>query len=389
LDAAGELVVAMVYSEIADRFLVQLPNGKLAAYRQADATITDRPYEPVSKKALLAELAKEQFQGYKTRETNRYVYVYNTSEEFYKATSTILETMYPALYKYCEREKLDVHDPDVPLVVVMFKTEAEFQAYHRMPDGVVAYYNGVSNHVMMYEQSRLAEIAPELAIKQSISTIAHEGVHQILHNIGVQQRLSRWPMWISEGLPEFFAPTKVDKRVRWKGVGLVNDLRMHSLLEYIKQRPTSEPGQLVRETVDAEQLDATGYAEAWALTHYLAKYKRKEFFAYLRDVSQFQSLARREQPDVDLFVKHFGQDYAELESAMLKSLKKLPYSDPIANQTHYLVILAGAGGRRISVGVSPAHVQQLIAQAPGAAVTVQAFPDRASAERAFHAAAGR
>ena len=82
----------------------------------------------------------------------------------------------------------------------------------------------------------MAEIAPDLAVKQSISTIAHEGVHQVLHNIGVQQRLSRWPMWISEGLPEYFAPTQVDERIRWKGVGLVNDLRLHSLVEYLRER---------------------------------------------------------------------------------------------------------------------------------------------------------
>ena len=111
----------------------------------------------------------------------------------------------------------------------MFRTQEEFEKYREVPPGLVAYYNGLSNHVVMFEQSKLAEVAPELAFKQAISTIAHEGVHQVLHNIGVQKRLSRWPVWMSEGLAEYFAPTELDRRVRWKGVGLVNDLRLHEL----------------------------------------------------------------------------------------------------------------------------------------------------------------
>ena len=157
----------------------------------------------------------------------------------------------------------------------MFRTQAEFDEFRRMPPGVAAYYNGVSNHVVMYEQSRLAEIAPDLAVKQSISTIAHEGVHQILHNIGVQQRLSDWPMWIGEGLPEYFAPTQVDKGVRWKGVGLVNDLRQYSLQQLLKEpQATQTPGALVEKTVQAEQLDSDGYALSWALVHYLARHSK-------------------------------------------------------------------------------------------------------------------
>src|SRR5436309_1049105 len=75
---------------------------------------------------------------------------------------------------------------------------------------------------------------PDLALGQAISTIAHEGVHQILHNIGVQRRMSVWPMWLSEGLAEFFAPTTVDGKLRWKGPGQVNDLRMFELEEYVR-----------------------------------------------------------------------------------------------------------------------------------------------------------
>ena len=226
-------VVAKVHVEVGDALVVLLPDGRLTSVSKDSVTLTDRPFEPASKKEMVAGL-KEQFPGFEVRSTRRYLYVYNCSDAFRKATGRILETMYPALFAYVEWQKIPVHEPRTLLVVVIFKTEDEFEEYRPMPEGVAAYYNGVSNRIIMYEQSRTAVLAPELAIKQSISTIAHEGVHQILHNIGVQKRLSRWPMWISEGLPEYFAPTEIGRRTRWKGVGLTNDLRMYGLIRHLE-----------------------------------------------------------------------------------------------------------------------------------------------------------
>jgi len=113
-----------------------------------------------------------------------------------------LDTMFPGVVTYAKAQKIETHEPEVPLVALMFRTEEQFQGYQRAPPGVVAYYHTLSNRVVMYEETRLANIKKELAIQQSLATIAHEGAHQILHNIGVQQRLSIWPMWLSEGLAE-------------------------------------------------------------------------------------------------------------------------------------------------------------------------------------------
>jgi hypothetical protein len=297
--------------------------------------------------------------------------------------------MFSPLFDYCKRQKLPVKDPEWPLVVVMFRTEEEFDKFRDMPDGVVAYYNIVTNHVMMYEQSRLGEIAPDLAVKQSISTIAHEGVHQILHNIGVQQRLSSWPMWISEGLPEYFAPTQTDKGVRWKGVGLMNDLRQHTLQQMLKEKRTSgTAGKLIENVVQTDDLDADGYAVAWAMTHYLAKQRQEEFFDYLREVSRMQPL-EEEKDSLPMFQRHFGRDLAELETSMLKHLAKQPYVDPITNQTHYVAMLTSGLRRSVIITTSPAVIrkwqeERAAEMAPAersrARLQIQALPTRAAAE---------
>ncbi|MDG2383842.1 MAG: DUF1570 domain-containing protein [Pirellulaceae bacterium] len=374
------LVVGIVHVEVGNRFVVLLPNGQLISAKSDEVTPTERPFVAATKAEIAHELTTGRFQGFRTRTTKRYIYVYNTSDAFATATSRIMETMYPGLFNYFRRQRIPVEDPRFPLVVVMFRTQDEFEKYRSMPPGLVAYYNGLSNHVVMYEQSRLTEIAPELAFKQSISTIAHEGVHQILHNIGVQQRLSRWPLWFSEGLAEYFAPTDLRKRVRWKGVGLVNDLRLHELSEHFKAnrgKPTS--GQLIRKTVEATSLDSLGYATSWALVNYLAKHERANFYAYLRRVSKIGPLETA-QPG-SLFTEFFGSDYLKLENEVFKHLRTLPYVDPIANQTHYALLIFGKK-RQLMITSSPQQLQLYKRQqAKGKQFQIKAFPNRSTAQQ--------
>jgi hypothetical protein len=354
-------VVALLHADVGNRRLVILPDGRLQSVPATVAPLIENPFVPATKEQIAAELKAKGFSDFKARSTARFVYVYNTSEAFCKGTSRILETMYPAILAYFKRLKIPVDHPQVPLVAIMFRTEEEFQKFERVPPGIAAYYNSQSNHIVMYEQSDLVEVAPELAMKQSIGTIAHEGIHQILHNIGVQQRLSRWPMWLSEGLAEYFAPTTVDQRMRWKGVGMPHDLRMYELKQYMDAKP-GESGEIVEQVVGAERLTSSGYAAAWSLTHYLASRQKEKFQAFLRDVAKLGPLEPREeragQASRRLFEAHFGSNYASLEKAMLDHLKSLPYVDPIANQTHYVVLLDSSTMRTAGVTTSPGNARR-------------------------------
>lgn len=327
--------VAQVYLEVGSHYVVILPDGTLRSIEKRLTTDTDRPFEPMSKDELTS-LLKKQFPGFKTRATRRYICVYNTSDGFCERKSKILETMYPKLVSYFDRHKLEPTDPLVPLIVVMFRTKKEFQAYRNTPDQMLAYYNTVNNRVFLYQNSETSADAPLIAAKQSTSTIAHEGVHQILHNIGVQKRLSAWPLWISEGLAEYFSPTSSGIRSKWSGVGKPNELRMRELFIHLKDRRNVGSGALVEELVIARKFNSTDYAAAWSLVHYLTTKRKDEFFEYLRDVSTGLPL----EPAADelaRFTKHFGDDFRKLEREMLVHIRGLPYSDPIANQPYFLV----------------------------------------------------
>ena len=401
-DEQGKPVVGMVHVFLGEYRIVLLPDGTLVSRSPSAAPVTERPFKPLTVDQV-AKLLKTQFPNHRIRKTRHYVYVYNTSDVFALATSRILETMLPGVSNHSRAQRIKTHAPKVPLVAIMFRNDQQFQAYRRMPPGVVAYYHQLTNRIVMYEESKLAKVKAQLAIQQSINTIAHEGVHQILHNIGVQKRLSVWPMWLSEGMAEYYAPTSTGRRLRWKGAGQVNDLRMFELEQHLKSTEAKTPdGKLISDTVAARRLTSTGYAAAWSLTHYLAKQKKTAFNRYVNQLSNLQPLQGGRGATKDaipanltLFEEHFGKRYDEIEHDLIAHLRKLPYKDPFANWPHYLATVAVPNGRRAlreaEVFHSPQRANQWVsdalqripaAQRRAARTNIRQFPNRGVAENA-------
>jgi hypothetical protein len=351
-DDRGETVVARVHVRVGSNLIVLLPDGQLAARRPDECTPTERPFAPLHPEELLERLEQAGFANWQSHQTRRYLYLFQGDDAFVTATSRILETMFRGVVTYAQAQKIQVHPPEVPLVVILFPTREQFQAHRRTLDGVVAYYDVLSNQILMCQESPWWPERPELAIRQAIATIAHEGAHQILHNIGVQQRLSLWPMWLNEGLAEFFAPTSTDRQTRWKGAGEVNDLRMFELEQLIKSRAVeSIDGQMLAQTVGAARLTSTGYATAWALTHYVAKYRREAFHAYVRQLSLRGPLEGGGDVvppgvipgNLRDFKHHFGEDLAEVERRLVGHLRRLPYQDPFADWPHFVAFVTLGG----------------------------------------------
>lgn len=302
-----------------------VPTGEIATGPMEFMPPTDKPFKPATFEELAEQLTTKAFPGFKSHKTTRYLYIYNCSDEFRKLTSTILETMYPSLFAYFKNERFNVHQPEFPLVIVIFANHQQMRGYKpNLPENVVAFYETLSNRVILTEKSRLVEQLPQLGMQQAFSTIAHEGVHQILHNIGVQARLSRWPAWLSEGMAEYFSPTEIGQRMRWKGVGKPNDLRMMELAQLPVPVEKSGEKTITERTVSAGGLTSTGYATAWALTNYLGERHRPNFLAYVRDVSELAPLEAAD-PDLEInrFKKHFGEDLFKIDVGVHTHISKL------------------------------------------------------------------
>jgi hypothetical protein len=403
-DSGGNQVVGKTLVNVGQHRLVLLPDGELVARSVEESPPAVGKFVPLSTDDLMSKLAAgplRQF-GLKARKTRHYVYLYSTSEAFAEAASRILESMIPGMLGHARQQKIEAHEPEVPLVAIMFRTREEFDAFRPMPGGVAAYYHTLSNQVVMYEESPLWRVKPELALQQTISTIAHEGAHQILHNIGVQQRLSMWPMWLSEGLAEYYAPTSFTKKLRWKGAGQVNDMRMFELELYLKGRSAEAPdGQMIEHAVSAARLTSTGYAAAWSLTHFLATHEKEKFHQYIRRTSKIGPLDGNANvvapgiiPDnLKLFRETFGEDLSGMEGRLVKHLKSLDYSDPFGEWPHFVAMVEVPSGRRSRREANLFHspemarkwVSETVAALPEgqqtqARRTIEEFPNRRIAE---------
>jgi hypothetical protein len=151
----------------------------------------------------------------------------------------------------------------------------------------------------------------------------------------------------------------------------------------------------------AGRLTSTGYASAWALTHYLAKNRRAEFGELVRECSQLGPLEGAIEitpPGVvrsnhGQFTRLFGDDLKEMETRLIVHLKKQPYTDPFKDQPHFVATLVAKNGRSPQRSANTFHSQALaqkwladsLAKVPAenqatAESAVRAFPNRLLAE---------
>ncbi len=136
-----------------------------------------------------------------------------------------------------------MHESEFPLVAVIFATEKDFREHKEVPPQVQAYYEFFTNRILFYQKSERDEPKPKVAALLKPQTVAHEGAHQILSNIGVQPRSSAWPLWLIEGLAEYCATTVTNRKgvVTWSGMGAINSLHMATIREL--DDPLSNRGQ--------------------------------------------------------------------------------------------------------------------------------------------------
>ncbi len=88
----------------------------------------------------------------------------------------------------------------------------------------------LSNRIFFYEKSRRDQDAPEVSALRRPQTVAHEGTHQILHNVGIQPRLSDWPLWLVEGLAEYCSSTRFTRKgVEWAGLGQAHPIHLATI----------------------------------------------------------------------------------------------------------------------------------------------------------------
>ena len=340
----GRTVVAKVQGTSEGQLHILLPDGQMGI---ADVpAYTDQPFVPTPVDTIINDLKSSPFRDFETIKTPHYVIVYQGSKAFAESSAKVLEDLYKGLMGAFRKREIPVHDSEFPLLAVIFKTEEEFRAFRPVAKEIQAYYEIYSNRIFFYESSQRDEDAPEIAALRRPQTVAHEGTHQILQNIGIQPRLAAWPPWLIEGLAEYCStPQTTKKGTTWAGLGVVNSLHLATIKdlndplsaqvsgsarpEHIG-RPKGMP--LVEYLVKKTELTPTDYALSWAVTHYLAVKKVDLFLKYLKKMSAMPPLGVQ-TPDDHLasFRAAFGSDLSKLDREIdsylgkLKVPHRLPY----------------------------------------------------------------
>lgn len=337
-DEAGRCAVGRLHGQFGDKTTLVLPDGQLGI--PSMLVPTDQPFQPIGADELGQRLVNGPFKRYKLLKTDHYVILFQSTQAFAEDSGRLLDDLYEGLIEAFDRNGIQVHQSEFPLVAVIFATERDFRAHKEVDPEVQAYYEFCTNRIFFYETPDQPHAEPKVALLLKPQTVAHEGAHQILSNIGVQPRPSNWPLWLVEGLAEYCATTAQTKKgwVEWGGLGTINALHMATIrelndpLSILANAPNTHSARLAshRRTSRAESLmleatlTPTDYAWAWAMTHYLAFQRKVEFVDYLKAMAKIPPLQPR-TPEQHLaeFRKYFADDLSKLDKKVDNYIRRL------------------------------------------------------------------
>jgi hypothetical protein len=378
-DEYGNCVVARFHGRLGDETALVLPDGQLGKTKVLIPT--PEPFQPLTPDQLQTVLRAGPFAEYQLLKTSHYLIFYKSSLAFAQDSGRLLDDLYDGLLDAFLRNGFPVHETEFPLVAVIFATERDFRAHKPVDPQVQAYYEFFTNRIFFYQKSNFDKVEPKVSALLRPQTVAHEGAHQILSNLGLQPRPTKWPMWLVEGLAEYCATTiNTKKGIAWSGMGAINSLHMATLRELDDPLSNQVTGANVnlrnvarqRLMIQAEslmlkpELTPTDYAQAWALTHYLARKRGPDFVKYLKAMSQVPPLEPRSaEANLADFCRYFDDDLAKLDKKLDDYIRKLSQKKTYDPLPYYTVIFAqplgnGVMRRAAMVSQSPQMIQQWV-----------------------------
>jgi len=345
IDVTGRVVVEAQDGGV----LLETPDGRQWAFDATEITSrTDdgRPFAPLDGDGLEREMLRRLGSGFRVHRTQHYVIAYETSEAFAIWTGALFERLLRGFETYWRQRDIELREPEFPLPVVILGSKARFDDFSSdvfggNPGSVVAYYHLLHNEVVLYDiteadqessdgrrRSNADQINALLSQPRAyalVATIVHEATHQVAYNLGMQRRLADVPMWINEGIATFFETPDLRSRSGWRGIGAINTIRMPQLQQDLARR---QAGAIER-LLDGDERFRNGetileaYAESWGLVYYLAKVRKEDFAAYLRDLQQLEPLGQ-ESPEerIALFRRHFGDDLEGLDREFRRYMER-------------------------------------------------------------------
>jgi hypothetical protein len=254
------------------------------------------------------------------------------------------EMLHAEFFKHFRKRGFTVAAPVEKMMVVLFDTQAGFEAYlgRSMSVAITGVYHPPSNRLVVYDfatNRAFAAVSKHLTSEAkrgisdldrhrravyfgryiherrndtNISTIMHEVAHQLSFNCGLLNRGGDVPLWLAEGLAVYCESTIGGA---WQGIGESNPQRAAILAgpakgrgEFLTLRSLIENDDWIRKAARVDQV-LLGYSQSWALFRMLIEEQPEKLKAYM------ETIRTRRTPEHRLadFAAAFSTDLAKLE----------------------------------------------------------------------------
>lgn len=339
-------IIGRLHASGQGAYAIELPGGQMKLVSQGavverDNTVVWKPSTPEEMAHQLSEeFGKETFRSYLERDFVIGLVLMDKlpgkSElraiAFMKKAAKFMNTVQNTFLKFAKRMKLDLKDPDYPLVLLIFESDDDFDTYAEsvikgqgLSAGKISgFYNGLTNYLAI----RMTEC-------HTFEVPLHEAIHQQVYNRGVLTRLAPVPAWFNEGIAAGFesnsdrisaGPTKVHQR-------------------YAKMAATAHQltwSQLITDdqAFRGDVLAGEAYCHAWSLHWLLVTKHPKQYTAYVKHLSEKKPFVKQEASvREEEFVRFFSDDYAalkkEFERALLVAQRRRK-NPPVRERAGYL-----------------------------------------------------
>lgn len=221
-----------------------------------------------------------------------------------------VETVYG---NFCKQAKLNVQPPRLPLGMLIFETERDFDEYAGKVTGrgvssaatISGFYSGLTNLLAI----RLSECL-------TFEVPAHEAIHQQSYNRGTFQRLAPIPHWLDEGMATGF------ETIGAKISGSPFRISTRYARQALDSDALSWNRMLAEDAVFlGDVLAGEAYGQAWGLHWLLVTKHKKGYLKYLQ-VMAAKTPLQKETADVRLrdFTEAFNKTPDEIEPEFLPVL---------------------------------------------------------------------
>jgi hypothetical protein len=284
-------------------------------------------FAPYSTREMQERLESELGRQFEVTATGHYLVAHPAGKA--EVWAERFEQMYREFVHNFGVRGVSTHQPDLPLVGIVFTQQEEFLRYAlrdgaRLANDVLGYYSPRTNRVALFDIGAGKTTAADW--RQNAATVIHETAHQVAFNTGVHNRFVVTPRWLAEGLGTMFEARGVwDPQTYSSQADRINRLRLAQFKEYAALR--HKPGtvqELVASDKPFERDAIAAYAESWALSFYLAETQPRAYADYLKKTAARGTFVPYTAPErLADFTSTFGDNWQMLDARVARFIDGL------------------------------------------------------------------